>query len=104
MVWTLLALLCVLATKFLTSVRLRGLKARLEAAQPRIDELRHEVVAAEEQVEDLRLQVSKKSELLNAIQDAVRSLEESLKQPSQDLEAIERVQLMQTVESQDALR
>jgi chromosome segregation ATPase len=100
MVWTLLALLCVLATKFLTAVRLRGLKGKLGAAQPHLDELRHEVVTVEEEVEELRLTVSKQAELLNAIQDAVLGLEDSLKQPSQDLAALERVQLMQTVASQ----
>ncbi|MEW6756536.1 MAG: hypothetical protein AB1505_37030 [Candidatus Latescibacterota bacterium] len=97
MIWTLLAFLCVLATKFLTSVRLRGLKARLDAIQPHIDELRVKLAEAEEQLEALKLQVGEKSELINALQDVVRQLEESRKQPMEDAEAIERVQLMETV-------
>lgn len=104
MIWTLLALLCVLATKFLTAVRLRGLKAKLDAEQPRIDELRHEVGKAEGEVEELRMQVTEKTDLLNALQDVVRLLEESLKQPSRDLEAMERVQLMESVGSENPVR
>ena len=54
MVWTILTFLCVLATKFLTSVRLRGLKTKLEAIQPEIDDLRLKVAVSEEQMEELK--------------------------------------------------
>jgi predicted nuclease with TOPRIM domain len=104
MIWTLVALFCVLGTKFLTAVRLRGLRAKFEAAQPRIDELRSEVGRAEEALGEMRLQVTQKTELLNALEDVVRLLEESLKQPPRDVDAIERVKLMQTVERQDVER
>lgn len=100
MIWTLLALLAVVATKFITSVRLRGLKSRLEAMQPQIDELRLKLAEAEEEVETLKLQVAEKEELLNNLKDVVRILEESLKQPVVDLETVERVQLMQAVEKE----
>lgn len=97
MVWTLLAFLCVLATKFLTSVRLRGLKARLEATQPRIDEMRAKLSEAEEQLQIYRLQVDQKVELINALQDVVRLLEDSTRKPVEDVDSLERVQLMETV-------
>ena len=67
MVWTLLAFLCVLGTKFLTSVRLRGLKAKLEAVQPHIDELRHKLAEAEEEVGGLELKVTERNDLNNAL-------------------------------------
>jgi hypothetical protein len=102
MIWTLLAFLCVLGTKFLTSFRLRGMRARLEAVQPRIDELKLKLTEAEEQLQALRLQVDERTELNNHLHDVVRQLEESLKQPVDDTDSIERVQLMETVERESA--
>jgi hypothetical protein len=95
MLWTILAFLCVLATKFLTSVRLRGLKAKFEAIQPEIDGVRLKVAESEEQMEALRLKVEEKEKLLSNLADVVRILEDSLKQPVTDIETQERVQMMQ---------
>ena len=103
MVWSILAFLAVLATKFLTSVRLRGLKAKLEAIQPSIDELRVKVAEAEEEVEALKLKVDEKTTLLANLEDVVRTLEASLKQPPTDLETAERVALLQAVENESSL-
>jgi peptidoglycan hydrolase CwlO-like protein len=97
MVWTILAFLCVLATKFLTAVRLRGLKARLEAIQPEIDELRLKVAESEEEMEALKLKVEEREKLLTNLQDVVRIYEDALKQPVTDIATQERVQLLQTV-------
>ena len=102
MIYTMLALLCVLTTKFLTAVRLRGLKARLEAVQPHIDEVRTKLTASEQELEELKLQVSQRSELNNALQDVVRQLEESMKLPVEDADSAERVQLMESVEKESA--
>ncbi len=95
MVWTILGLLCVMATKFLTAVRLRGLKAKLEAIQPEIDEVRYKVAEAEDSYDTLKLKVEEKEKLLNNLKDVVRNLEDSLKQPAEDRESYERVQLME---------
>ena len=103
MVWTLLAFLCVLATKFLTSVRLRGLKAKMEAIQPHIDELRLKLAQSEDEVQLLKLQVAAKDELLNNLKDVVRMLEESLKQPVADVETAERVQILHAAEKDGAV-
>ncbi len=97
MIWTILAFLCVLATKFLTAVRLRGLKAKLEAIQPEIDNLRLKVAQSEEEMEALKLKVEEREKLLSNLADVVRILEDSLKQPVTDIESVERVQLMQAV-------
>ena len=90
-----MALLCVVATKFLTSVRLRGLKAKLEAIQPNIDDLRLKVADSEEQMEALKLKVEEKENLLTNLGDVVRIYEEALKQPVTDIATEERVQLME---------
>jgi predicted nucleic acid-binding Zn-ribbon protein len=85
-----------MATKFLTSVRLRGLKAKLEAIQPEIDEVRYKVAEAEDSFDTLKLKVEEKEKLLNNLKDVVRNLEDSLKQPAtEDRESYERVQLME---------
>ncbi len=95
MLWTILAFLCVLATKFITSVRLRGLKAKLEAIQPEIDDLRLKVADSEEQMEALRLKVEERESLLANLSDVIRTYEEALRQPATDHLEQERVQLMQ---------
>ena len=102
MVWTILAFLCVLATKFLTSVRLRGLKAKLEAIQPEIYDLRLKVANSEEQMEALKLTVEERESLLTNLSDVIRIYEEALRQPETDHLAEERVQLMQAEAEESA--
>ncbi len=95
MVWTILGLVCVMATKFLTAVRLRGLRTKLEAIQPDIDEARYKVAEAEDSFDTLKLKVENKEKFFNNLKDVVRNLEDSLNQPSEDRESNERVQLME---------
>jgi len=90
---TILALLCVVATKFLTSVRLRGLRAKFDSIQPVIDALHTQVTESEEKLEELGLKVEEKEALLSNLADAVRTLDDSLKRPIEDLTAQDRVQL-----------
>ena len=93
---TILALLCVVATKFITSVRLRGLRAKFDSSiQPEIDALHAEVTESEEKSEELSLEVEKKEALLSNLADAVRILDESLKRPAGNLNAQDRVQLVE---------
>ena len=102
MVWTILTFLCVLATKFLTSVRLRGLKTKLEAIQPEIDDLRLKVAVSEEQMEELKLKVEERESLLTNLRDVISMYEEALRQPSTDHSVQERVQLMQAEAEESA--
>ena len=96
MVWiSILALSCVLLTKVITSVSLRSLKAKLEAIQPEIDDLRLKLADSEEQMEALKLKVEKKENLLTNLGDVVRIYEETLRQQVADFAAEERVQLME---------
>ena len=90
---TILALLCVVATKFLTSVRLRGLRAKFDSIQPEIDALHAQVTESEEKLEELGLKVEEKEALLSNLADAVRILDESLKRSVRDINAQDRVQL-----------
>ena len=96
MVWiSILAFSCVLLTKVITSVSLRSLKAKLEAIQPEIDDLRLKLADSEEQMEALKLKVEKKENLLTNLGDVVRIYEETLRQQVADFAAEERVQLME---------
>ncbi|MEE3258726.1 MAG: hypothetical protein VX293_05915 [Candidatus Latescibacterota bacterium] len=74
---------------------LRSLKAKLEAIQPEIDDLRLKLADSEEQMEALKLKVEKKENLLTNLGDVVRIYEETLRQPVDDFAAEERVQLME---------
>ena len=51
MIWTIVAVLLVLGVKFVTSLRLKDLKAKFEKIQPKIDELRTELAVAEDEFE-----------------------------------------------------
>ena len=92
---TILALLCVVATKFITSVRLRGLRAKFDSIQPEINALQAQVTESEEKSEELSLIVEEKEALLSNLADAVRILDESLKRPAGNLNAQDRVQLVE---------
>ena len=96
MVWTIIAFLCVLATKFMTSVRLRGLKAKLDDIKPAIDELRLKVADSAEQMQSLKHNVEEKERLLTNLAGVVRIYEEVLQQPETDVAAEERVQMIES--------
>lgn len=102
MIWTMLALLCVVATKFLTSVRLRGLRAKFDSIQPEIDDLRLKVAQCEEEVEALRLKVEDREQLLTNLGDVVRVLEDSLKRPVADVDTLDRVQLVESTAMEES--
>ena len=79
--WTLVALLCVLATKLLTAVRLRGLKDRLKTLRPQNSELQSHLRAAEEELAEIKEQVKVNSELVSVLRNVVRGMEERLRHP-----------------------
>ena len=92
---TIQALLCVVATKFITSVRLRGLRAKFDSIQPEIDALHAQVTESEEKLEELSFEVEEKQALLSNLADAVWILDKSLKRPVGNLNAQGRVQLVE---------
>ena len=105
MIWTIIAFLAVLATKFVTQIRLKGLKARLDEIQPHIDAVRLKLREAEEEYEILKLKAEDAEARLTHLRDTVNNLENSLKQAANvDTPADERARLsaemMQPVEAQ----
>jgi len=98
MIWTIISFLCVLATKFATSMRIKDLRAQLERAQPHIDELRAKLAETEDEVESLKLKEQGLQQRLAHLKDVVRTLESGVKAPD-DAMAQERMQVLHTAES-----
>lgn len=103
MIWTIFAALAVLTTKFITALRLKDLKARLEGIQPHIDELRKKVAEAEDELADLRMRETTTQTKLTHMKGVVQYLEASAKAPAEQPYTDERQQVLEaTVEEQQA--
>jgi len=79
MIWTILAALAVVATKFITSMRLKDLKARLVAFEPEINELRGKLLGSEDEFEGLKLNEEATTTRLDALKGVVQYLENQVK-------------------------
>jgi len=79
MIWTILAALAVVATKFITSMRLKDLKAKLVAIEPQIDELRGKLLGSEDEFEGLEQNEEATTTRLNALKGVVQYLENQVK-------------------------
>ena len=99
MIWTLAAIMAVLATKFVTSLRLKDLKARFVAIQPDIDELRGKLQVSEDEFEDLKQKEEMTTTRLNHLKGVVQHLENQGKSPKHGAVADERSQVLQATET-----
>jgi len=103
MIWTIFAALAVLATKFVTALRLKDLKAKFEAIQPHIDELRQKVAEAEDELANLRMREEATQTKLTHMKGVVQYLESSAKAPVNQPYVDERQQVLEaTMEEQEA--
>ena len=82
MYWTILAFLAVLATKFLTALRLKDMKAKLEGIKPHIDELRAKIHEAEEEHANLQLKQEATERRLTHLKGVVEYLEATVRSPA----------------------
>ena len=99
MIWTIFAALAVVATKLATALRLKDLKAKFEAIQPAIEELRQKVAAAEDELAGLRVREVAAQTKLTHMKGVVQYLETSAKAPANQPYVDEREQVLQaTVE------
>ncbi len=87
-----------MATKFVTAFRLKDLKAKLEAIQPDIDELRTKVAEAEDEYEGLKMKEEATTTRLAHVRGVVNYLENQVKGPSNDGMPDERQQVLQSAE------
>ena len=82
MIWTLLAIAAVIATKLVTSLRLKDMKAKLETIQPDIDELRTKVAESEDEFEGLRMKEDATQTRVTHLKGVVVHLETQVKAPA----------------------
>jgi len=79
MIWTILAALAVVATKYGTSMRLKDLKVKLKAIEPEINELRGKLLGSEDEFEGLKLNEEATTTRLDALKGVVEYLENQVK-------------------------
>lgn len=76
--WVVLGFLVVAVTKYLTSLRLRGLRERMHREQADANELRHALVQAEERESALKTETDRLHTKVSALRNIVANLERSL--------------------------
>jgi len=100
MIWTIAAVVAVLATKFVTAYRIKDLKAKFESIQPDIDELRYKVAEAEDEFESLRLKEDGSQSRITHMKGVVQHLETQVKSaPASANAQDERGAILQEAES-----
>ena len=95
MIWTIVAVLLVLGVKFATSLRLKDLKAKFEAIQPQIDELRTELAVAEDELESLKIKEAATQTRLTYLKGIVSYLENQIKAPDNTAVLDERQNILE---------
>ena len=76
--WVVLGGLVIFTTKYLTSVRLRGLTDRMQRKQTGALELRHVLVLAEEKEMQLKTETERLQTKVSGLRNVVATLERSL--------------------------
>jgi len=76
--WVVLGGLVIFTTKYLTSVRLRGLTDRMQREQTDALELRHVLVLAEEKETQLKTETERLQTKVSGLRNVVATLERSL--------------------------
>jgi predicted nuclease with TOPRIM domain len=97
MLWTVLSLLCVLAVKFVTVLRLKELKKKMEEGKPHIERLRAKLAEVEEEYKKCtRKQQSMQARMIH-LKDVVDNLQNHLEKSDATAAAEERLQVLQNV-------
>ena len=101
MIWTIVAVLLVLGVKFITSLRLKDLKAKFEAIQPKIDELRTELAVAEDEYESQKLKEEATQTRLTHLKGVVQYLENQIKTPDNSAVLEERQTVLEAAAAEE---
>ena len=80
--WVVVGFLIVFTTKYLTSIRLRGLADRMHREQADTNELRHTLLEAEEREAVLRTETERLQDKGTGVRNVVANLERSLQRRS----------------------
>lgn len=76
--WVVLGFLVVAITKYLTSIRLRGLADRMQREQADAQELRHVLIQTEEKENQLKSETERLQAQVSSLRNVVGNLERSL--------------------------
>ena len=100
MYYTVLAFVAVLATRFLTALRLKDMKGKLDGIKPHIDELRAKIHVLEEERANLQLKQEATQTRLTHLKGVVEYMEATVKSPANLTAAIpdERQQVLEAAE------
>lgn len=98
LLWTVLAALCVIGTRIVTSYRLRDLKIKLKSTMPKVDKLRQETAAVQDENEAHKATLENMQTRLSHLKDVINGLESAIRKPSAGTEADERMQVLNEVE------
>ncbi len=101
MIWTIVAVLLVLGVKFVTSLRLKDLKTKFEAIQPKIDELRTELAVAEDEFESLKIKEEATQTRLTHLKGIVSYLENQIKAPDNTAVLDERQTVLEAAATEE---
>lgn len=102
MIWTILVILAVMATKAVTALRLKDLRSTLEGIQPKLAELRRQVREAEDEVNDLKAREAATKAKVGYLRGVVQYLENTVKGPAIDgAAADERELVLQAADDTD---
>ena len=82
MYYTVLAFVAVLATRFLTALRLKDMKGKLDGIKPHIDELRAKIHVLEEEHANLQLKQEATQTRLTHLKGVVEYMEATVKSPA----------------------
>ena len=104
MIWTIFAVLAVLGTKFITALRLKDLKAKVEVIQPKIQELRTKLTEAEDDLANLKLKEEATQTRLTHLKGVVQYLENTVKAPAEGTGPAldERQQVLEAAEAPES--
>lgn len=102
MIWTIVAILAVMATRAVTAFRLKDLKATLEGIAPKIMDLRREVKEAEEELNEFKARETTSKTKVANLRAAVQYLENTVKGPPGDVGMVdEREMVLAAAEDTD---
>ena len=100
MIWTILAVAAVVATKLVTALRLKDLRKKLESIKPDIDDLRYKVAESEDEFESLRLKEGASESRVTHLKGVVQHLENLVKSAPDSAGVMdERVAITEEAES-----
>ena len=94
MLWTILATLCVIGTRFITSLRLKDMNAKLQSIVPEVEALRRQVAQIQAENGQAKDAVEKYRARLGHLKDVIQGLEAAIRSPKRNNAIDERIHVL----------